>query len=49
VGGIKGHVRSGSTYLGAYKVATLNLNKIKRFQIHPMFRTYLCTREAKGS
>jgi hypothetical protein len=49
VSGIKGHVRSGSTYLGAYQVATLSLNRIKRFQIHPMFRTYLGTREAKGS
>ncbi|CDO85701.1 hypothetical protein AWC29_11170 [Mycobacterium triplex] len=48
VGGIKGHVRSGSTYLGAYQVATLNLSPIKRFQVHPMFRTYLGTREAKG-
>jgi len=49
VGGIKGHVRSGSTYMGAYQVASLSLNKINRFQIHPMFRTYLGTREAKGA
>jgi hypothetical protein len=48
VGGIKGHVRSGSTYVGAYQVASLNLSTINRFQIHPMFRTWLGTREAKS-
>ena len=48
VGGIKGRARSGSTYVGAYQVASLNLAKIGRFQIHPMFRTWLGTREAES-
>jgi hypothetical protein len=48
VGGIKGQVRSGSMYVAAYQVASLNLSKVGRFQIHPMFRTWLGTRESKS-
>lgn len=48
VGGIKGQARSGSTYLGQYQVASLNLPSITRFQVHPMYRSWLAMREPKG-
>jgi hypothetical protein len=49
VGGIKARRRSGSSYLGPHQVGNLNLHGITQFQIHPMFRSYLATKEAKGS
>jgi hypothetical protein len=47
VGGVKARRRSGSSYIGAYQVSNLNLGNITRFQIHPMFRTYLGMKESK--
>lgn len=49
VGGVKGQARSGSQYLGAYQVASLNLPTISRFQVHPMFRSWLAMKEPKGA
>lgn len=48
VGGVKARRRSGSSYLGPHQVANLNLQNLNRFQVHPMFRAYLGTRELKG-
>jgi hypothetical protein len=48
VGGIRGKRRSGSQYLGPHQVAALNLRNISRFQVHPMFRAHLGSREPKG-
>ncbi|MET2012551.1 hypothetical protein ABXJ56_13460 [Microbacterium chocolatum] len=48
VGGIKGRARSGSTYLGPYQAGSLNLGSISRFQVHPMYRSWLAMREPKG-
>ena len=47
VGGIKAYRRSGSSFVGVYQVEHLNLNTIRRFQIHPMFRAYLGMKESK--
>ncbi|MDP8973369.1 MAG: ATP-binding protein [Actinomycetota bacterium] len=47
VGGIKGQRRSGSQYLGPHQVAVLNLRNVSRFQVHPMFRTHLGSKEPK--
>ena len=47
VGGVKALRRSGSTYLGPHQVTNLNLKTITRFQVHPMFRSYLGLKEAK--
>lgn len=47
VGGIKARRRSGSSYIGNYQVGNINLGNITRFQIHPMFRTYLGLKEAR--
>lgn len=49
VGGIKGRARSGSKWLGQYQASSLNLPSITRFQVHPMFRSWLAMREPKGS
>ncbi|WP_217635679.1 hypothetical protein [Curtobacterium sp. MMLR14_010] len=49
VGGIKGQARSGSTYLGPYQVGSLNMPSITRFQVHPMYRSWLAMREPKGT
>lgn len=49
VGGVKALRRSGSTYLGPHQVANLNLKTIARFQVHPMFRSYLGMKEAKDT
>lgn len=49
VGGIKALQRSGSTYLGSYQVEHLNLRNLTRFHVHPMFRSYLGMKEAKGT
>jgi len=49
VGGIKALRRSGSQYLGPYQVANLNLKTISRFQVHPIFRSYLGLKEARDS
>lgn len=49
VGGIKALRRSGSAYLGPHQVANLNLKTISRFQVHPMFRSYLGLKEARDS
>lgn len=48
VGGIKGQRRSGSQYLGPHQVAVLNLRNISRFQVHPMFRAHLGSKEPKA-
>lgn len=48
VGGLKARRRSGSSYLGPYQVSTLNLRGIHRFQVHPMFRSFLGMKEPKG-
>lgn len=48
VGGIKARRRSGSQYLGPYQVANLSLHNLTRFQVHPMFRSYLGSKEPKG-
>lgn len=48
VGGVKALRRRGSSYLGPHQVATLNLNNIPRFHVHPMFRAYLGLKEARG-
>jgi len=47
-GGIRARRRSGSTYLGSYQITTLNLKSIQRFQVHPMFRSYLGMKESKS-
>lgn len=49
VGGLKARRRSGSSYVGTYQVANLNLRTLSRFQVHPMFRSYLGSKEPKGS
>jgi hypothetical protein len=48
VGGIKARRRSGSQYLGPYQLANLSLHNLTRFQVHPMFRSYLGSKEPKG-
>jgi hypothetical protein len=48
VGGIKGQARSGSSYLGSHQASSLNLQDVTRFQVHPMFRSWLAMREPKG-
>lgn len=48
VGGIRARRRSGSTYLGSYQISTLNLKNTERFQVHPMFRSFLGMKESKG-
>jgi hypothetical protein len=48
VGGVKARQRGGSSYLGPHQVANLNLRNVQRFQVHPMFRAYLGTKEPKG-
>lgn len=47
VGGVKAMRRSGSKYLGSHQIANLNLANISRFQVHPMFRSFLGMKEAK--
>jgi len=47
IGGIKSVTRSGSKYLGSYQISNINLKNINRFQIHPMFRTYLGLKESR--
>jgi energy-coupling factor transporter ATP-binding protein EcfA2 len=49
VGGIKGQTRSGSSYLGVHQAASLNIPSIGRFQVHPMFRSWLSMRAPKGT
>jgi hypothetical protein len=49
VGGIKARRRSGSEYLGPHQVSNLSLHNLDRFQVHPMFRSYLGMKEAKGA
>lgn len=48
VGGVKAFRRSGSTYVGPHQVANLNIANVGRFQVHPMFRSFLGMKEAKG-
>jgi hypothetical protein len=48
VGGVKALRRSGSSYLGPHQVASLNLRNVGRFHVHPMFRSYLGMKEARG-
>jgi hypothetical protein len=47
VGGIKALRRSGSSYLGPHQVSNLNLRNVPRFQVHPMFRSFLGMKEAR--
>ena len=47
VGGLKAVRRSGSSYVGPHQVSTLNLQAVKRFQVHPMFRAFLGMKEPK--
>jgi hypothetical protein len=49
LGGLKAQRRSGSSYLGSHQIGNLNLDNIKTFQVHQMFRTYLGMREPKGT
>lgn len=46
-GGLKARQRSGSKYLGPHQISNLNLRNILRFQVHPMFRSYLSMKESK--
>jgi hypothetical protein len=48
VGGLKARRRSGSSYLGSHQISSLNLRNVQRFHVHPMFRSYLGMKEAKG-
>lgn len=48
VGKVKGTLRSGSRYASYNQLPNLNLRNIQRFHVHPMFRTYLGMKEAKG-
>jgi hypothetical protein len=48
VGGLRARRRSGSTYLGSHQISSLNLRNIPRFHVHPMFRSFLGMKEAKG-
>lgn len=41
VGGFKQPNRPGSAYLGPHQVHSLSVLNSKRFDVHPMFRTYL--------
>ena len=45
VGGVRARQRSGSRYLGSHQIASLNLQTITRFHIHPMFRASLGLKE----
>jgi hypothetical protein len=47
VGGLKAKRRSGSEYLGSHQISSLNLRNVRRFHIHPMFRSYLGLKESK--
>jgi hypothetical protein len=49
VGGLKALRRSGSSYVGPHQVSFLNLRTIQRFQVHPMFRSFLGMKEPKGA
>lgn len=49
VGGIKALRRSGSTYVGPHQVSNLNLRNVPRFQVHPMFRSFLGLKEARDT
>jgi hypothetical protein len=48
VGGLKARRRSGSQYVGSHQVNTINLKSVTRYQVHPMFRTFLSMKEPKG-
>jgi hypothetical protein len=47
VGGIKAERRSGSQYLGSHQIRLASVQDKPRFQIHPMFRSYLGTKELR--
>jgi hypothetical protein len=47
IGGLRARRRSGSSYLGSHQISALNLRNMKRFHIHPMFRSYLNLKESK--
>ena len=49
VGGIKAVRRSGSSYVGPHQLGNLTLRNILRFQVHPMFRSYLGMKEARDA
>jgi energy-coupling factor transporter ATP-binding protein EcfA2 len=48
VGGVKALRRSGSSYLGSHQITSLHLPSIGNFHVHPMFRSYLGLKEARG-
>jgi energy-coupling factor transporter ATP-binding protein EcfA2 len=48
VGGMKARRRSGSQYVGSHQVNSINLRSVTRYQVHPMFRTYLSMKEPKS-
>jgi hypothetical protein len=47
VGGLKAQRRNGSSYVGPHQVATLSLDYITSFQVHPMFRAALGMKEPR--
>ena len=47
VGGIKAERRSGSQYVGPHQVRLASVRDKPRFQIHPMFRSFLGTKELR--
>jgi hypothetical protein len=47
VGGVKALQRRGSSYLGPHQVSNLNLRNIPRYQVHPMFRSFLGLKEPR--
>jgi hypothetical protein len=49
VGGVKAQRRSGSSYMGPHQASNLSLMNTSRFQVHPMFRSFLGLKEPKGS
>lgn len=49
VGGVKAKRRSGSQYVGSHQIDNLDIRSVTRFQVHPMFRTFLSMKEGKGT
>jgi hypothetical protein len=46
VGDVRALKKAGTAYLGSYQVEYLHLRNVTRFQIHPMFRSYLEVKES---
>ena len=49
VGGIKAQRRFGSDWQGSYQISGINITNMPQYQVHPMFRSYLGMKEAKGN